>query len=371
MAWLPAHLFWPLLGAVVAGAVLSLGLVLIVELVAGGDRGTGANDQRLALLEQQVSALAKAPPPASADSQVINDLAARLQKLEAAVAAAPAADPALAQRVAAVEAQLKSLADKIAALAAGNDQAAAAARAAGQRADANAAALSALTQKLTPPASSAGEPDATTADALSALARRIAALESGAKDLQAGIAGALAARANESPDDRAARAATVAVALVQAVDRGRPFATELAAAKSLAADAADLAPLDAFAASGVPTPIALDRELSALEPALLQAAAPAQHDSSILGKLQANAEKLIRIRPIDEVAGDDPAATIARVEVRSMRGDLAGALAELVKLPPDVLAPAQGWVAKARGRTAAIEATRRFVADTLAALAKP
>jgi hypothetical protein len=378
MAWLPAHPPWPLVGAVVAGAVLSLGLVLIVWLVAGGDRDAGASDARLAQLELQVSELAKAPPPASANSQIVNnqvvdDLFARLQKLEVAVASAPAsaADPALAQRIAAAEAQLKSLTDKIAALGAGTDQAAAAARAAGQRADANAAALAALSQRQAQPAPSGGEPDAATVDAVSALAQRIAALESGAKDLQAKLVNALAARANESPDDRPARAAAVAVALTQAVERGRPFAMELAAAKSLAADPAALAPLDAFAASGVPTPIALDRELSALEPALLQAAAPAANDRSILEKLHANAEKLIRIRPIDEVAGDDPASVIARLEVRSMRGDLTGALAELDKLPANVLAPAQDWVAKARGRAAAIEASRRFAAAALAALAKP
>ena len=173
------------------------------------------------------------------------------------------------------------------------------------------------------------------------------------------------------PDDRPARAAAVAVALAQAVERGRPFAVELAAAKALAADPSGLAPLDAFAAAGVPTPSALDRELSALEPALLEAAAPAAPDRGILGRLQANAQKLIRIRPIDEVPGDDPAAIIARVEVRSMHGDLPGALAEIVKLPPDVLVPARDWIAKARARAGAIEATRGFATAALAALGRP
>src|SRR5580704_12808529 len=52
-------LFWPLLGAVMAGAVLTLGLVLIVQLVAGNDHDTGAINARLAQLEQQVSDLAQ------------------------------------------------------------------------------------------------------------------------------------------------------------------------------------------------------------------------------------------------------------------------------------------------------------------------
>ena len=359
MAWLPAHIFWPLLGAVVAGALLTLGVVSLVDLVAGAGRDAPANDSRLAQLEQQVDKLAQAPPPATSDVEAIGALSGRLQKLEAAVAAlpVPAADPALGNELAAAQAQLKSLTDTVAAL--------------GPRAEANAAALAALARQLAQPDSSGGAPDLQTSALISALSDRVAALETGAKTLDHSLQTDLAERAKASPDDRPARAAAVALALTIAVERGRPFGAELDAAKLLAPDPAFLAPLDAFAASGVPTPPVLDRELSKLEPALLLAAAPAAHDRGILEKLQANAEKLIRIRPIDEVPGDDPVSVIARVEVRSMRGDLPGALAELIKLPADVRAPAQAWIAKAQARTAAIEATRRFAADTLAALGKP
>jgi hypothetical protein len=87
--------------------------------------------------------------------------------------------------------------------------------------------------------------------------------------------------------------------------------------------------------------------------------------------LQANAEKLVRIRPIEEFAGDDPAAIIARIEARAAQADLAGALAELAKLPPGLRAGAQGWIAKTEARNAAVELSRRFAADAVAALATP
>jgi hypothetical protein len=340
MAWLPAHLFWPMLGAVVAGAVLTLGLVLIVQWAAGGD--TSAADARLAQLEQQVKGLASAPA-APSDKSAVDALASRLQKLETAGAAKPASDPAVAGRLSAAEGQLKTLAGQIATLGTRSDEATAAARDATQHADANASAIATLTQKLAQSAA-AGTSGAQTADNVATLTARLDALDAGTKTLtdtlqrtvqeQSKVQQALADRAKAGGDDRMARAAAVAVALADAVERGRPFEGELAAAKAVAPDPGALAPLDAFATAGVPTPGALDRELSRLEPALMQAATPGARSSGILSKLQENAEKLIRIRPIDEAAGDDPATIIARLEVRSMRGDLAGSLAELEKPRP-------------------------------------
>ena len=53
----------------------------------------------------------------------------------------------------------------------------------------------------------------------------------------------------------------------------------------------------------------------------------------IVWRLQANAEKLVRIRPIEETSGNDPLAIVARIEIRAAQADIAGALAELAKLP--------------------------------------
>jgi hypothetical protein len=340
--------------AAVGGAALAGAAFLAGSWLAGGH--DPALDARLAQLELRVGEVANrpAPPPppqvAPAAAQKVDDLAARLDKLDQTLAQVQDRAPALAGRVATAEAQVKSLSDKVAAL------------------DARATPADQQSAAQGAPAS---EPDPQTASLIAALTARVAALESNARDIEKTIEGELATPPRTSSDDRSARAAVVAVALADAIVRGRPMVAELAAAKVLAPDPSVLAPLDGFAAAGVPTGPALGRELSALEPTLLQAAAPPPSDRSVLERLEDNARGLVRIRPIGEVAGDEPEAIIARAEFKSARGDLAGALAELSALPAGARAPAQGWISKAQGRVAAIEAGRRFVSDTLAALGQP
>ena len=96
----------------------------------------------------------------------------------------------------------------------------------------------------------------------------------------------------------------------------------------------------------------------------------APRDGGILEKLQAGAEKLVRIRPTDDVAGNDPAAIVARIEARASQEDISGALVELAKLPPAARAPAEAWIKKAQMRMAALEWSRRISADALAGLGK-
>lgn len=163
----------------------------------------------------------------------------------------------------------------------------------------------------------------------------------------------------------------VASALNAAVDRGAPYVAELGAAKAAAPDPKVLAALEPFAKAGVPGADALARELLALVPALAKAAGMASRDGGILDRLKANAERIVRVRPIDEVAGDDPVAVIQRIEARAAQGNLAGAMTEIAKLPAPARALAKEWIAKVEARNAAVEASRRFAADALAALGKP
>jgi hypothetical protein len=105
-------------------------------------------------------------------------------------------------------------------------------------------------------------------------------------------------------------------------------------------------------------------------PTLTPLAGGASSDSGFLGRIQASAERLVRVRRIENATGDDPTAVLARLEQRAKDADLPGALAELAKLPAAAQAPAQGWIAKAQARIAALDASRRFAADSLAALGK-
>jgi len=198
------------------------------------------------------------------------------------------------------------------------------------------------------------------------LAGRIAELEKAAKTARAAP--------KEPPlvvsSDRAVPLAVAAWALKAAIEHGEPFATELATVKSLSDDASVLAPLAPFAATGLPDDATLARELSELLPAMRRAAGSSADEGGFLQRLQANAEKLVRIRPINEVTGDDATAVVTHIESRVGRADINGALAELAKLPSAVRAPAEAWIAKAKARHAAEALSRRFTAEAISALGK-
>src|SRR5262249_59186775 len=92
-----------------------------------------------------------------------------------------------------------------------------------------------------------------------------------------------------------------------AVGGGDRVPAELTTAKARGPDPSLAAALEPFARAGVPTAATLARQFSALAPALLQASEPPPPEG-VLGRLQLNAEKLVRIRRVDEA----PAATAPR-----------------------------------------------------------
>lgn len=291
---------------------------------------------------------------------------ARLSKLEAAMAAAPQSDPQLLARITAAEAAVKSATELAAQRERRSDEIAKTANDAREQA-AKAAAAAEAAQKSNPDvAQSRGE--------VEELAGRVAALEQKAQALEQSAQSnesELQRRANTPTDDSAGRRAIVSRALRNSVESGAPFTAELAAAKAMFANAPAINTLQPFASSGVPTAPALARELSAQMPAIWKALGKTQtNEGSFLQRLQANAERIVRVRPAGESTGDDPNNVAARIETRAQSGDIQGALDELSKLPPDAQAPAQSWVAKAKARQAAIAAAREIDQTALNALTK-
>jgi hypothetical protein len=371
--------------ALAAGAGAGIGASLLVLLGLWGagalsppaPRTDPALDQRIAALDARLRELAARPAPVT-DSKPVEDLAARLARLESAAASAPPAqpggDPALAGRIAEAETSAKSAADAVAALERRLQELMAATRDARTRADAAAEQAKASQDAVrTEVTAERGE--------LDALAGRIAALEQQTKalaDLNGRIAGleretkslaeAQAKREAEGAVDRAVRRALAGVALREAVERGDGFAAELAALKPFVPDAQRLAPLEPFAAAGVPGARSLANELLAIIPTMARTADPGAREGGFLDRLQASAERLVRIRPVGEAQGDDAAATLARVEARARQADLAGALAELEKLPEAVRAPAQAWMGKARAQLAAVDASQKLSTEAVAGL---
>ena len=361
LAWLPPDFPWPVVAAGAGGAILILAVLALAGVFSSRDDSVLAVDTRLARVEQQMRDLAAKPLLVAGDAKAVDDLAGRLARLETIVATpkAPIADPALANRIATLEGDLKALGERVGVLGRRNDEIASIAGEARTRADAAAAAVAEL--KKMPAAALAVKPVE-----IEALTNRIAALERAAKAMEA----QLASRSGDGAD-RSLRLVVVASTLNAAVERGAPFVAELAAAKAAAPDPKLLAALEPFASSGVPSASTLARELTALMPAVAKAVGTTPRDSSILDRLKASAEKVVRIRPIDEATGDDPAAVVRRIEMRAEQGNLNGAMAEIAKLPEPARALTKEWVAKVEARNAAVEAGRRFVAAALASLAKP
>lgn len=356
----------PWIAAAIAGvislAIIGTALWLLSEYLNRDASLAGKVDA----LEAQVRGLAGKPAPA--DAKALDDLRARvdvidaglrriddrLNRAESALATPRSAptDPAVLARLSASENMQRALGDTIADLRKRIEDNAAAMREARDRVDAVAR-------------SSGAEANEALRKDNEALGARVAALEHAEHTINQRIEQSLTG----ASADRAARLAVMAGALRMVVERGTPFTAELAAAKALGADASALAPLEPFAAAGLPNAEVLAREFDKVEPAMSAAAAPPSQDGGILGHLQANAERLVRVRPVGDTSGDDPAAAVARAGAKAHRGDIAGALAEVEKLPPAVQAPAADWIKAAKSRTAALEGARQLAAKSLSALA--
>jgi hypothetical protein len=289
-----------------------------------------------------------APP---ADTAAIDGLAARIASVESKTNApppmpAPVPDAAAAARIDSLEKSSASLRTDLAAV-----------RAQSQKLAALVDEMKSAPREWSPP-----PPD------LSAINERLAQIE---RNLR--TQGSEIAQENAKPaDDMPLRRVVAAALLDISVRQGDPYVAALAAAKALTQDADALKPLDGFAASGVPSPAILCRELLTLVPKL---SPPAPENSSadaggIIDRLQAGASRLVRIERTDAV-GNDRGAVVARVTAAALRNDSTEARRELNTLPSADRAAAQSWIDKTDTRDAALAASRQFAADAMNALAKP
>lgn len=289
----------------------------------------------------------QAPPAAQAPqvtSATVDALSGRVAAVEAK-AGKSAADPAVTARIDALEKSVNALRGDIASLRAQSDKTA-----------------SALNDAKSAPRDSAVSSD---------LADRVAQLERASKTERAELAqqGEKIAD-NKTMDDKPLRYVVAAALLDVAVRHGDPYQSQLSAARSLSAQPDVLKPLDTFASSGIPTPVALSRELLNIVQKLAPPADASASGGGIVERLQAGASKLVRIERTDGV-GNDRGAIVARVTAAALRNDFVEARRELKMLPEADRAPAQAWLDKADARDAALAASRKFADDAMADLVKP
>jgi hypothetical protein len=319
--------------------------------------------ERMAKFEEAARATGSGPagPPAKTDEAPAATAAvlAQVRELEKRLASTDetlrairerAPEPRPAGRPAAVDGAFKSLTDAAAALRQRVDEVAGLAQAANDAATQSSGTFSARAAEI--------------AGVVDGVSKRTAVLEDSLKGLQAAVS-----RPQAPDNDRAARFAVAALALRAAVERGDAFAAELAAVKPLVPDQASLAPLEPFAATGVPGTGVLARELSSLA-ATVRKASEQEPQGGLLDRLQAGAGKLVRIKPIDAPAAADAGDAVARVEVQTARGDLAGAVAAAAQLPAAERTAFDPWIKKAQGRMAAVDQAGQLAGAALDGLGK-
>jgi hypothetical protein len=225
--------------------------------------------------------------------------------------------------------------------------------------------LSARVAKLesdAPKANSAG-PD------LAALASRVDKVE-----------GALAAPKTETrvaaekpaAADNATTIAIIAEVAEERLRSGAGFASELAALQRLGVDPAALAPLQAVV-NGAPTNGALAASFTAMAQHVLAATSPPEQ-GSVTDRFIAHLHSLVKVRELNETAGDDPQALVSQIEAGSRRGDIGAALASFDKLPEAARKAAGDWPTLARARQAAevaLQSIREGAVAQLAGGSKP
>lgn len=146
--------------------------------------------------------------------------------------------------------------------------------------------------------------------------------------------------------------------LREAVDVGRPYALSLRSVRALLPEGGDSAALalslQDYADSGVPTLVALDRQLEDLVPAIIRAGYGPDDRSAWWVQTLDSLVSVVSVRRVDGTdMPDSPAALTARAVEAAAGGDLASAVAELSRLSGQAAEVAQPWMQLAQARLSA------------------
>jgi hypothetical protein len=208
------------------------------------------------------------------------------------------------------------------------------------------------------------------------LGGRIDKLETTLGDRIGKIEAALAAPKTESrvpptevaPKSDPAAQAIAALALEQRLRAGEPFAAEWAALSRLGADGAALATLKPYSDTGAPTAAALAASFAKIAPSLVAADNPDTGDG-VMDRMLDHMRKLVRVRAVGEVAGDDPDALVSQIEAALARGQAASALGIYARLPEAARKAGADWAETADARVAADAAARSLRENAIGRLA--
>jgi hypothetical protein len=157
--------------------------------------------------------------------------------------------------------------------------------------------------------------------------------------------------------------------LKRAIDRGKPYAPELAQTRKVAGNIVDLAPLDRFALDGVPTATELRQEFKPVAFKIIDAEQQPQ-DGSIVDRLLAGAKSVVRVRKTSHSPDDKSVeAVVGRMEEALTEDRLADVLSEAKSLPAPAQDAARDFLAKVEAREAVDRALASVETQLKASLA--
>jgi hypothetical protein len=335
----------------------------IEQQIAGVKSDLQAQQNQTKALAARVAVSPTRPP--SVDPKAVDALGERVAKVEAAVkdlsakpAPASSADPQLQNRIGAIESAVKSNDAALATLKQRIEQAAATSAQTQHQFEVTGTAVTQLSARVDDVAQQRA---GVTPAQFETLQKQVAALEQATQAARKEIAQNTAAAS-------ASRLSLAAATLRNAVVSGAPYEAELKQAQALGADAKQVAPLQRFAASGVPSETKLAEQLRALLPGLAQSAAPAQASGSFIDRLRENAERLVRVTPANAPAGDDPSHVLTRLSFDAGHADIAAAMTDIQKLPPDTQQKAADWIALVKARNETLAAARSLARNAAQSL---
>lgn len=201
-----------------------------------------------------------------------------------------------------------------------------------------------------------------------ALDKRLIPLEGYFAAPKSGAQATEARQNGSAAETRAAPLAVIAQGVLAAIAAGRPFGPEAKALAALGIEASARQPLDAVAASGAATDAALLSGFEAVRDGIVVAAAPVS-TGTVLDRMMANAQNLVKVSRTGAGAGPDADAAASRIEADLKAGTLPAAAAAWDGLPEASRARSADWATRLKARIAAEATAREIETAAVAALA--
>ncbi len=340
---------------------------------AGDSREGEALRQRLAKLESQLATLVTAtskPDGAGAGIAPIADFSAKFADLEGTLnrqlselrasmlsemenkvststdrsAKAVAGAERLDREVAAIKTDTARLEQRAEVLKTASDKLDATLRAVSKQAAELKVELDGLKGDVTEQLGQVARP-ADVAKAIAPVSAKVAAIENN-------LSGVLASEAARKQNAERIVLSLELANLKRVLDRGAPYASELADVKKVAGGLIKFDGLEAYKEKGVPSARDITREFRDVAYAIINAeeTVPAK-DGSVVDRLLAGARSIVRVRRTDVPQEAKTAeAAVARIDGRLREGDMNGALTLAEELPGKLKKPAEGWLAKLSAR---------------------